>query len=85
MIIIISTLINSATNYHYPKFAHVLAEHRGKKAKSLLIFFKHIMFSTTFFSGWLGWAMVLGSFQCQGVLLLLHIVGQGLAVLAAGV
>ena len=29
------------------------------------------------------WAMVLGSFQCRGVLLLLHIVGQGLAVLAA--
>ena len=35
-------------------------------------------------SGWLGWAMVLGSFQCWGVLLLLHIVGQGPAVLAAG-
>ena len=34
--------------------------------------------------GWLGWAMVLGSFQCRGVLLLLHIVGQGSAVLAAG-
>ena len=35
-------------------------------------------------SGWLGWAMVLDSFQCQGALLLLHIVGQGSAVLAAG-
>ena len=33
---------------------------------------------------WLGWAMVLGSFQSQGVLLLLHIVGQGPTVLAAG-
>ena len=33
---------------------------------------------------WLGWAMVLGSFQCRGVLLLLLIVGQGPAVLAAG-
>ena len=32
--------------------------------------------------GWLGWAMVLGSFQCRGVLLLLHIVGQGPVVLA---
>ena len=32
---------------------------------------------------WLGWAMVLGSFQCHGVLLLLHVVGQGHAVLAA--
>ena len=32
----------------------------------------------------LGWAMVLGSFQCWGILLLLHIVGQGPAVLAAG-
>ena len=29
----------------------------------------------------LGWAMVLGSFQCQGVLLLLHVVGQGLLCL----
>ena len=28
--------------------------------------------------------MVPGSFQCRGVLLLLHIVGQGPAVLAAG-
>ena len=35
-------------------------------------------------TGWLGWAMVLGSFQCRGVLLHLHIVGQGPAVLAAG-
>ena len=34
-------------------------------------------------TGWLGWAMVLGSFQCWGVLLLLHIVGQWPAVLAA--
>ena len=37
-----------------------------------------------FFPGWLGWAMVLGSFQFRGVLLLLHIVGQGPAVLAVG-
>ena len=35
--------------------------------------------------GWLGRAMVLGCFQCQGVLLLWHMVGQGPAVLAAGV
>ena len=36
-------------------------------------------------SGWLlGRAMVLGSFQCRGVLLLLHMVGQEPAVLAAG-
>ena len=28
--------------------------------------------------------MVQGTFQCRGVLLLLHIVGQGPAVLAAG-
>ena len=34
--------------------------------------------------GWLGGAMVLGSFKCLGVLLHLHIVGQGSAVLAAG-
>ena len=32
----------------------------------------------------MGWAMVLRSFQCRDVLLLLHIVGQGPAVLAAG-
>ena len=36
------------------------------------------------FSGWLGRAMVLGSFQCRGVLQLWHMVGQELAVLAAG-
>ena len=35
-------------------------------------------------TGWLGWAMVLGSFQCRGVLLLLHLVGQAPAVLAVG-
>ena len=34
---------------------------------------------------WLGQAIVLGSFQCRGVLLLWHMVGQGPAVLAAGV
>ena len=33
---------------------------------------------------WLDWAMVLGSFQCWGVLILWHIVGQGPAVVAAG-
>ena len=38
----------------------------------------------TYNTGWLGWAMVLGSFQRRGILLLLHIVGQGPAVLAAG-
>ena len=37
------------------------------------------------FTGWLDWAMVLGSFQCRGLLLLLHIVGQDPAVLATGV
>ena len=35
-------------------------------------------------SGWLGRAMVLGSFQCRSVLLLWHMVGQGPAMLAAG-
>ena len=34
--------------------------------------------------GWLGQAMVLGSFQCRGILLLWYMVGQGPAVLAAG-
>ena len=31
--------------------------------------------------GWLGRAMMLGSFQCRGVLLLWHMVGQGLLCL----
>ena len=35
--------------------------------------------------GWLGRTMVLGNFHCRGVLLLWHMVGQGPAVLAAGV
>ena len=36
--------------------------------------------------GWVGRAMVLGSFPCLGVLLLwhIHVLGQGPAVLAAG-
>ena len=34
--------------------------------------------------GWLGRAIVLGSFQCWGVLLLWHMIGKGLAVLATG-
>ena len=34
--------------------------------------------------GWLGRAMVLDSFQCRGVLLHWHMVGQGPAVFAAG-
>ena len=38
----------------------------------------------TLTSGRLGRAMVLHSFQCRGVLLLWHMVGQGPAVLAAG-
>ena len=37
--------------------------------------------NSKFTSGWLGWAMVQGIFQCRGVLLLLYIVGQGLVVL----
>ena len=43
------------------------------------------IFSRTKGCGWLGRAIVLGSFQCRGVLLLWHIVGQGPAVLAVGV
>ena len=40
--------------------------------------------NTNIFCRWLGRAMVLGSFQCRGVLLLWNMVGQGPAVLAAG-
>ena len=45
----------------------------------------HVLVTIVHLGGWvgLGWAMVLGSFQCLGALLLLHIVGQGHAVLAA--
>ena len=39
---------------------------------------------TLVLSEWLGRAMVLGSFHCRGVLLLLHMVGQVPAVLVAG-
>ena len=39
---------------------------------------------TCYHAGWLDRAIVLGIFQCRGVLLLWHIVGQGPAVLVAG-
>ena len=37
------------------------------------------------FSGWLGGAVVLGNFQCQGILLIWIIVGQGLTKGVGGV
>ena len=52
--------------------------------KVFVTLFSDEFFVTLFSAGWLGCAMLLGSFQCRGVLLLLHIVGQGPAVLAAG-
>ena len=51
----------------------------------LEVLFLHFHYEKKCCSQWLGWVMVLGSFQCQGVLLLLDEVGQGPAVLAAGV
>ena len=42
------------------------------------------LFSFALHRGCLGRGMVLGSFQCRGVLLLWHMVGQGPTVLAAG-
>ena len=42
---------------------------------------RNLLFSARY--KWLGRAMVLCSFQCRGVLLLWHMVGQGPAVLAA--
>ena len=42
------------------------------------------IFWTHYCSVWLGQAMMLGSFQCHGVLLLWNMIGQGPAVLAAG-
>ena len=51
---------------------------------SYLSFFSLISWSRPDMTGWLGRAMILGTFQCQGVLLLWHIVGQGPAVLIAG-
>ena len=44
-----------------------------KKKKKIYIYIQN---------GWLGRAMVLGSFQCRSVLLLRHMIGQGPAVLA---
>ena len=48
--------------------------------------YRHIPWSGKYIliTGCLGRAMVLGSFQCLGVLLLWHIAGQGPAVLATG-
>ena len=43
-----------------------------------------IFYFSSDFGGWLGRAMVLGSLQCRGVLLLWRMVGQGPVVLAAG-
>ena len=37
-----------------------------------------------FLRRWFGRVMVLGSFQCRGILLFWHMIGQGPAVLAAG-
>ena len=44
----------------------------------------HPQLYTKYLAGWLGWAMMLDSLQSRGVLLLLHILEQGSAVLAAG-
>ena len=52
--------------------------------KVFVTLFSDECFVTLFSAGWLGCAMLLGSFHCRGILLLLHIVGQGPAVLAAG-
>ena len=52
--------------------------------KVFVTLFSDEFFVTLFSAGWLGCAMLLGSFHCRGILLLLHIVGQGPAVLAAG-
>ena len=46
------------------------------------VYFKN--YKTRILTRWLGWVMVLDSLQFRGVLLLLHIVGHGPAVLAAG-
>ena len=48
----------------------------------LFVSYAHINLCHFFSSRWMGWVLVLGSFQCQGILLLLHIVGQGPAVLS---
>ena len=58
--------------YHTELYLSVLLSHRAVPAYCYLS------------RGWLGRAMVLGSFQCQGIVLLWHIVGQGPAVLVAG-
>ena len=57
---------------------------RNKYGKPIKAPPSNIYLTITRWFGWLGWAMVLGSFQCRGVLLRWHILGQGPAVLAAG-
>ena len=76
---------------HYASPALILYLYMKKESwnywdqKKLYVCFRFPDFFFFFFCGWLGRVMVLGSFQCWGVLLLRHIVGQGSAVLAAGV
>ena len=55
----------------------------GTNARSLVPTNKDIYIPQKI-TGQLGWAMVLGSFRCRGVLLHLLIVGHGPAVIAAG-
>ena len=47
-------------------------------------FVSNIASTYCIYGGWLGRAMMLGSFQCRGVLLLLHMLGQGSALLEPG-
>ena len=54
------------------------------KTIQLSMIFINVFVKMKLIGGWLGWAMVLGSFHCWGVQLLWHIIGQGPAVLAAG-
>ena len=66
---------------------HVLVTHGIVKNMAFPILGQLFLMSfqyRTFLQTWVGRAMVLGSFQCRGVLLLWHMVGQGPAVLAAG-
>ena len=78
------------TNFHAFKFSHFQSLYLWKQKTTLPICLymleamQRSQNGQCFQSGWLGRAMVLGSFQCRGVLLLWHMVGQGPAVLAAG-
>ena len=65
----------------FPQSQIILVANYSFRCISTLYVLIHKQRSYKLLSGWLGRAMVLSSFQCRGVLLLWHMVGQGLLCL----